>query len=75
MLENGLPALGIKLSSDMIDENRRAGLISCFIFGWLTFWLIVAFMRTTFEDPQSIPDDYEWDMNSDTQSDMEASSG
>lgn len=57
----------------MADENRKIGLRSCFIFGWLTFWLVASFLRTTFESSRSIPDDYEWDMGSENHSDIETS--
>lgn len=35
--------------------------------------LIISFLRTIFEDPKAIPDDYEWDMGSESHSDIESS--
>jgi hypothetical protein len=68
-MNNGFSYAGIFLRKEDKEYNYNYGIVCATIFTWLSFWLLISFIRTFLADPGQTPDYLEWDLVSDEEVD------
>jgi hypothetical protein len=62
MINGDIPQVGLILPKEKNQENYLIGIRSMIVFGVLTMMIVISYFRTMLEDAGTIPDDLEWDI-------------